>query len=92
MASTADTRSNSSKDHPMSTTEDIPLFSCRPEKSENISSVVDTWCAATVDPGKKNEVSSAYCSNEVTVHFNELHAIILNWIMGNAGGKFFVKK
>ena len=63
VASTVDTRSNSSKDNPMATTDDFPLLSCRPEKSENISTMVDTWCAATVDPRKKNAVSSAYCSN-----------------------------
>ena len=60
VASTADTRSNSSKDNPIPTTEDFHLFSCSPE---NMSSMVDTWCAVTVDPHKKNMVSFAYCSN-----------------------------
>ena len=63
VASTAYTRSNSSKDNSMPTTDDFPLLSCRPEKSENISIMMDTWCAATVDPRQKNVMSSAYCNN-----------------------------
>ena len=65
VASIADTRSNSSKDNPMPTTDDFPLLSYRPEKSENISIMVDTWCAATVDPRKRKVVSSAYCNNKM---------------------------
>ena len=42
VASTADTRFNSSKDNLMPATDDFPLFNCRPEKSENISSMADT--------------------------------------------------
>ena len=47
----------------MPTTEDFPLFSCKPKKFENMFSMVDTWCAATVDPCKKNVMSFAYCNN-----------------------------
>ena len=63
VASAAEIQVNSSEDKLMLTTEDFPVFSCRPKKSENMSSMVETWCAATVDPRKKNVVSSKYCSN-----------------------------
>ena len=60
VASIAETRANSSEGKPMLTTEDFPLFSCRPEKFENMSCIVETWGAATVDPRMKNVMSSAY--------------------------------
>ena len=61
--STAATRTISSESKPMPTTEDLLLFRCRPEKSENMSNMVETWCAAIVDPRMKKLVSSAYCNN-----------------------------
>ena len=61
--STAETQANSSESNPMLTTEDLLLFSCRPEKSENMSNMVETWCATTVDPRMKNVVLYAYCNN-----------------------------
>ena len=66
VASTFDTRANSSEDKPKPATENFPLFSCKPEKSKNISNMVETWCAAPIDPHKKNVVSSQYCSNEMS--------------------------
>ena len=63
--STATTRANSSESKPMPTTEDLLLFSCRPEKSENMSNMVETWCAAIIDPRMKKVVSSAYCNNGI---------------------------
>ena len=60
---TEEIRANSSESKPMPTTDDLLLFSCKPEKSDNMSNMAETWCAATVDPRMKNVVSFAYCSN-----------------------------
>ena len=60
VANTAKTRANSATTNPMLITEDLLLFSCIPEKSENISIMVAMWCAMTVDLWTKNVVSSTY--------------------------------
>ena len=41
-----DIRANSFESKPMPTTENLLLFSCRPENYENMSNMIETWCAA----------------------------------------------
>ena len=53
---------SSAADKPKPTRVDLARFSLSPEKSENISIMIESVCAVSVDPWMKNVVSSAYCS------------------------------
>ena len=52
----------SSSDKPNLTNVDLARFSRRPEKSEKMSIMIDSVCAAVMDPWMKNVVSLTYCS------------------------------
>ena len=52
----------SSVGNPNPTKVDLAWFSRRPEKSEKMSIMDESVCAAAIDPWMKNVVSSTYCS------------------------------
>ena len=53
---------SSSADKPKPTRVDLARFRCSPEKSENMSIMIESVCAVSVDPWMINVVSSADCS------------------------------
>ena len=64
--STVETRANSSEPKLMHAIDDLLLFSYRPKKFENMFIIVETCCAAAVDPRMEKVVSSTYCNSAMS--------------------------